>query len=47
MGCRTQVHETPGQRTHVFEHVEGRLDFKDVLDGPGAPFFPYRGHLTV
>lgn len=33
--------------TGVFADVEGRLDFKDVLDGPGAPYFPYRGHIRV
>lgn len=33
--------------TGVFANVEGRLDFKDVLEGPGAPYFPYRGHVRV
>ena len=33
--------------TGVFKYVEGRLDFKDVLEGPGAPYFPYRGHMRV
>lgn len=31
----------------VFAGVEGRLDFKDVLDGPDAPYFPYRGHIRI
>lgn len=33
--------------TGVFAEVEGRLDFKDVLDGPAAPLFPYRGHIRL
>lgn len=33
--------------TGVFANVEGRLDFKDVLDGPDAPLFPYRGHIRL
>ncbi len=33
--------------TGVFDGVDGRLAFKDVLDGPGAPYFPYRGNIQV
>lgn len=33
--------------TGVFANIEGRLDFKDVLDGPEAPLFPYRGHIRL
>lgn len=33
--------------TGVFEGVTGRLDFKDVLEGEGAPYFPFRGHLRL
>lgn len=39
-------HPTTGG-TGVFAGVTGRLDFKDVLEGEGAPYFPFRGHLRL
>jgi len=41
--CQHPIVEGSGEG--VFEGVSGRLDFKDVLTGPGAPYFPYRGHF--
>jgi hypothetical protein len=41
--CQHPIVEGSGES--VFYGVSGRLDFRDVLEGDGAPYFPYRGHF--